>query len=287
MPNLRLRDGMILVEELSPEIQKLVDGNDIDKALSLCTDQSQREEVYDTYLAKRFPKYGKVIEPYKDILIKLLVEIGVDNNPFLDFVDLFYRKTGINNSLSSEGFIALNNLYADGIIEDADLRGTGKDFKNASLLLKQSLYRNNSADDIENIVRSYEWLGEKYRIENSINRTTIQFPGNPKTYTKEELVQSPKLLQDLVVFKSGNAKKDDVRSFKEISEILEYLEEYDTRSRNTVKAQGYKPKNKTIQVKDTLSDKDIAFWDDKLSKLKLNKNTATSLLAYLSRKNLI
>ena len=92
MPNLRLRDGMILVEELSPEIQKLVDGNDIDKALSLCTDQSQREEVYDTYLAKKFPTYGKVIEPYKDILIKLLVEIGVDNNPFLDFVDLYYKQ---------------------------------------------------------------------------------------------------------------------------------------------------------------------------------------------------
>ena len=72
-------------------------------------------EIFILYVYKNWHCNLQQLEPGKDILISLIDQLGFkqDENPYLDFMIMFFGGRGKGVVLSEDDWISLNDLYAD------------------------------------------------------------------------------------------------------------------------------------------------------------------------------
>ena len=130
----------------------------------------EKREIAGDFINAKFPN-GKS----NDILVKLCVELDELNNYFTKYVDLYTN--GANITPSRGLMVALNNLYANNVIDDHDLEGTGNEDRD-SILFKSDLSDNKSSSDIEFLIKSYMWLTSESNISRMDFNSLLDFVNN-------------------------------------------------------------------------------------------------------------
>lgn len=183
---------------------------------------TEKQEVAGEFVDAMFPN-----SKYRDILVKVCVELDELNNYFIKYNDIYTKTEGVVPTRSL--IVAMNNLYANDIVDDNDLDGTGKDGRN-SIIFKSSLAADNlTSSDIEFVVKSYVWLSQKENIKRMNFNLLSAFANNKDDVAYENLrvacadaLQNPdsydsQAVRDAIVYKDN---RGNIRSKKEIEEIL-------------------------------------------------------------------
>lgn len=165
-----------------------------------------------------------------------------NSNPILAFINL------LNEPITVDQLITIYNLLADDIISKDDLRGAGQNRK-SHVIFNRTLY-NNAADDIEFIVKTYDWLSSFSNIKNNTVRNNL--PIDSEDYdiaAVRDRKASVIDLRDAIIFmfKEANGK---VRNPDEIEKLLIRLEQVDNREKGSkgIYDKNYQQKTKTIDV---------------------------------------
>ena len=160
-----------LINSLSDEIKALVLENDWTNALNKANDNEKNTvaEIYLRTLCEHGNQWESIgwskLEPIKSVLIKWIKELGFkeSTNPYMQFIPAFYSiQENQSKTLSENNCIELNNLYADGVLDFADIAGTGEN-KLDHVIFNKNLY-NKTMSDLEFIVKAYEALSTKSTV---------------------------------------------------------------------------------------------------------------------------
>jgi len=161
-----------LLNSLSDNIKFLVAENQWQEALD-SADSSEKDVVAELYLRHICDEGGQLekvgwnkIEPIKRILIKWIKELGFreSTNPYLQFIQNFYSIVdNQNTTLTETNCILLNNLYADRVLDFADIAGTGENGL-SHVIFNHNLYSQKDTD-AEFIVKAYEALSSKSFVD--------------------------------------------------------------------------------------------------------------------------
>ena len=115
----------------------------------------EKQEIANEFVDVAFPN-----AQFKDVLVKLCVELDTIDNSFTTLLDGLSQK---NLSPTRRYLIALNNLYANDVIEDQDLELRGKDGVN-TILINPQLTKMDNSSDVEFLIKSYYWLSNKNNL---------------------------------------------------------------------------------------------------------------------------
>ena len=116
---------------------------------------TEKQEIASEFVDVIFPN-----AQFKDVLVKLCVELDTIDNSFTTLLDGLSQK---NLSPTRKYLIALNNLYANDVIDDQDLEFHGNDGVN-TILINPQLAKMNNSSDIEFLIKSYYWLSNKNNL---------------------------------------------------------------------------------------------------------------------------
>ena len=153
----------------NPDGSEKIDYSKLSKALSYAGNLQERDAIVELFLRQSINTDAKwnridfsVIEPYKDVLIKLCDELGLKEtgNPFLVFLPKLYQKDS-NIKLTRDNLIDLNNLYANNKISKEDLMGKGPDGEN-NILFNSNLY---SFYDADIMYEYWKWLKDPENLK--------------------------------------------------------------------------------------------------------------------------
>lgn len=251
---------------------------------------SKADVVVNAYLEDMFPGVMQdKIKPFRDGVEKVAVELGLtNNNPILAFLKEYLNK----HNMTRAGFISLNNVYANDIIEDRDLSSS-----EISGLLKSNMFENINTQDAEYIIGTYNDLLTDTYSEFNINELkalsakkgiNIQYDGDGSIISGKT-----KLFADAVVFKKGQIDKG-VETADEIKKTLDLLNKYDQNKKAepkpVVKPNTNAPETKkepAIKVAGNIPKPDAGkekIYDDLLARKGVD---VPSLIAYLKNKNLV
>jgi hypothetical protein len=158
---------------------------------------SEKELVINSYFKNKFGTDEKKIENFRDYLEKLVIEIGLDKNPVITFLQNFLK----TSELSRKGFIALNNLYAREEIEETDFLSS-----NLTPLLKSDIFEQGT-EVASDILELYKSMLNTYLEYNESELKSLQdtqtsvLKINIDRDGELQDVKSKKNLADLVVYK--------------------------------------------------------------------------------------
>jgi hypothetical protein len=242
---------------------------------------SQQDLVINEYLKATFGnELGKISE-FKEYVIKDIVEVGFSNNPIIEFLKE-YLKT---HDMKPNGFISLNNLYANGYIDDSDLM-SNTEFKD---LLNSNLLEQTRYSEAEYIVDTYRSLLYTYETFNPqlINQLSqqqgLRIELDNKGVVKKEFRKN---LADLVVFKEGTNKKE-VKSLNDIKSVMTRL---NTRSDQQRTPPAGQREGEGITVRgapSSLAPDDEAKFNQIFNQNNLTEKDVPALMAYIKSRNLV
>ena len=202
-----LNESIETIDELKPTLNKrMIDvlnqsssgdkwtiSSNWDEARKYSDHPNRTEALIKIYLQIACPFWGcniQNLEPGINIIVKIFDELGFkeNNNPYIGFIKVFYK---INNNVTlSEGdWVNLNDWYADGIINAADLRGTGLNGKN-HLIFNKNLYIDPNINADNNAYMNYYNKFNQKNFVMSLNlyaiATNKKLPySNLKGFTKD------------------------------------------------------------------------------------------------------
>lgn len=196
---------------------------------------SEKDLVIKEYLKTVFGADEAKIEPFRDLVIKIAGELGLDKNPIINFLREYIKL----NEMERQGFITLNNLYANRVIENTDLLSS-----NITPLLKSDLLVKTPSADAEYIIETYRELLYAYRNFNAeelsvLAREKYGEKNITKIINKDRSLNKnwKKNLADALVYKANSIGKS-VESADYIEQKMDKLE-----------LAGNKAKEKTIAPK--------------------------------------
>lgn len=166
----KLNDKMkeiLLVQ--NPDGESKINYSRLSDALKYAGNPDEENALIEMFLRQSIETDSKwngvnfeMIEPYKDVLLKLCSELGLKEvqNPFLVFLPEFYNQNK-NVNLSRNNMIDLNNLYANDEITKEDLMAKGRDGAN-NILFNKNLY---TFEDVDKMVEYWNWLREPANLK--------------------------------------------------------------------------------------------------------------------------
>ncbi len=215
-----------LLNSLSDNIKGLIADNKWQEALDNA-DSSERDAVAELYLRTICEQGGQLekvgwnkIESIKRILIKWIKELGFreSTNPYLQFIQNFYNiADNQNTTLTETNCILLNNLYADRVLDFADIAGTGENGLN-HVIFNHNLYSQDDSD-AEFIVKAYESLSSK----SFIDRLNFDVIKSKLSQSSTNYVDDNnfKTKRDAIIYKEPNKpQSSDLNSKYYIEELL-------------------------------------------------------------------
>lgn len=248
------------------------------------TVDAQNTAIKD-YLKSRFPNLQNALKPITETLIKILRQLGLNENtnPFIKFIELFFKgedKPLLNNN----NMICINNLYANKIINDRVLKGLSED-QTEHPIFSRNLYQQGNKD-IEYIIKCYNWLSNTYDVVNSVTNFNLKIDNrdiklsikrddksNDITFnlaTNEGLRNFKKF----VIFINGEFAKG-VRQSRDIESIIVELDNAPSQPKGD-------NDKKSFGVKTTIKDNDR--WTNLADKENLTAEQAEDLIAALVQK---
>lgn len=119
-------------------------------------------EVWSTGLDRIYSNFKSKIDTIKVPLNDTMVSLGANafddtTNPILIYLETFLGKLG--KTMTADGYIELNNLFADNIIKTKHLRMSGPD---KCIIFNEHLW---SKGDVQFIVKSYFWLNNETNVK--------------------------------------------------------------------------------------------------------------------------
>lgn len=221
-----------LLNSLSDDVRNLVENNEWENAMKLASlnEQDVVAEIYLRTLCEKGNQWQNIdwnkIDSIKRVLIKWIKELGFREatNPYLQFIRMFYEISENSNTILTENnCIALNNLYADGVLDFSDIAGTGDNGLN-HVIFNHNLY-GNSMNDLEFIVKAYETLSSKSfvsrlnigAIKSSFNTNL----SNAKRVAIDENNLNINTLRDAIIFKDyTKPQTSEINSKQYIEKLL-------------------------------------------------------------------
>lgn len=201
-----------LINSLSDEIKALVLENDWTNALNKANDDEKNTvaEIYLRTLCEHGNQWESIgwskLEPIKSVLIKWIKELGFkeSTNPYMQFIPAFYSiQENQSKTLSENNCIELNNLYADGVLDFADIAGTGEN-KLDHVIFNKNLY-NKTMSDLEFIVKAYEALSTKSTVSklnlDAVKNELIRYKKQNVANYVEENKSDIKAIRNAIIFK--------------------------------------------------------------------------------------
>lgn len=201
-----------LINSLSDEIKSLVLENDWTNALNKANDDEKNTvaEIYLRTLCEHGNQWESIgwskLEPIKSVLIKWIKELGFkeSTNPYMQFIPAFYSiQESQSKTLSENNCIELNNLYADGVLDFADIAGTGEN-KLDHVIFNKNLY-NKTMSDLEFIVKAYEALSTKSTVSklnlDAVKNELIRYKKQNVANYVEENKSDIKAIRNAIIFK--------------------------------------------------------------------------------------
>lgn len=174
-----------LLDSLPENIKKLLNGDKpvYEEAFQQASTLNDKKAVAELFLEDEFNDVWPELQKSKDILVKLCTELDSLDNEFIDFTKLY---KDINQSVPTrEGYVALNNLFSRGVIDEHDLNDTSKENTTSSysILFNNDIYNKR---DIEFLITTYYWLSQK----NNQSRMNLESLSTGGTQGRDNVPQS-------------------------------------------------------------------------------------------------
>lgn len=248
---------------------------------------SEKDIVIDQFLQSVFGDNFRKIEKYKDLVAKAAKEVGLslEQNVLLAFLNSYLKK----HDLDRNGFIVMNNLYANSVV-DSD------DFRELPILSNSDIYTK-SYQDAENIVKIYQSCANGYRwnaegVKDLYKERTGQKNARSQ-YTNGNIANlvcyadvdnkcnptSNKLLPIDTI--RANYRKATTTAVNGMGDVAVSKEGEKKKGEAPAKQQGIRISG----VPDTISKKDEAKWGSVLSGV--TKDDVPSMMAYLKKNGVI
>lgn len=147
------------------EVLSLINESGYDSAFGQCqTIQDRRMVVTEYMLSEVFNVRDdnqeamamRYIEPIIDYVIGEVQTFGFENNPFFNFIALYYADNREHAIIQGNAYAQLHQAYNNGIISDRTLKATGLD-EESNIIFCDDLY---SKDNIQFIIQTFEWCVE-------------------------------------------------------------------------------------------------------------------------------
>lgn len=243
---------------------------------------SPQNVVLNRYLEDMFPgaEFDK-IKDFKELLEKLVIETGFNNNPVITFLQGLLK----TSSLSRKGFITLNNLYANDDVEAVDFLSS-----NITKLLKSNILEQGT-ENASTIIGLYRQMLNSYEDFNIEVMKELQ--NNSVPFLKLNWdddgglkdSQSKKNLADLVIYRPDlvNQQVDTIENIR--NKILKLKtrntrtnpETFPADTRGAIKVVG--------RVPDTIDDVQQSRFDDVFKGV--TQKDVPGMIRYLKDKKLV
>lgn len=208
----------IILEEISKEVQDLLDQGKFDQAWNDIEDsqvnfngtkEEAQKEVVDAFLDKSGITSNLASPEYKSAIEGFFGKKGFDGNPFTKY----FKEVVPNGKWDYNKLAAVSNLYYDKVINDNDL--------NSGIVSNVSLFDNNSqARDIYDLVHEYK------NFKNNFSG------GDPV----DSLVNNPGLLNNLKVIEDNPDRVEEItnalKSYIEVKDVYETTKSKEIKEEN-------------------------------------------------------
>jgi uncharacterized protein YqgQ len=265
-----------LPSNLSIDVINRMNASDFRGAYEKVAGTESQQLFFDKYLKKKFAGKEAKIEKFKDKLIDLLIALKFEEHPLINFL-LDYIT---NHNMEPTGFITLNNLYANGIIDDVDLISS-----DLTPLLKSNLLEKTGYANAEFIIEAYQDIGYgslnieemkrivKEKLDRDDAKEVLKYDGDGRL--QDSGIQT---LTDLIIFEKGqiNQKIDDPEKIKKTLTMLQ------TKNPDQVKKDTSRV---SLSMAQTLKPSDTQKFEDKLKEFR--KEDIPLILRYFKNKNFI
>ena len=226
--------------------------DDIIKQFNAAQSLSEKQEYAESFVDAKFPG-----AQFKDVLVKLCVELDDINNAFTTLLEGLSLK---NISPTRNYLIALNNLYAGDVIDDQDLELHGNDGAN-TILINPQLAKMSSSSEIEFLIKSYYWLSngsnviknKNFNIKELYNLATLKNYENLSNVCSQVLsgndinAQTTQDIRNAIMFSdTKNPKEATIRSKKDIEDLLRAAARRDSSSGTKV--------SKSAEIEQSIKD---------------------------------
>ena len=175
---------------LSEEILACVNNDDWQDAQNLAESPQEISTISELFLVtnSQIRPYLNNLKNGKDIVIGWVNQLGFKqlNNPYLKYIPNFF-KSNMDVVFTREDFIALNDFYANDVIKEADLLGTGK-LKLNHLVYNKFLYASKAegmdyAQGKIKFMQYFQYLCNDDNVKKLNIEAIMELPSNP--YTKK------------------------------------------------------------------------------------------------------
>lgn len=205
----QLNSDMIAVMNASTGSENWANSNKWSDASNKATSVKEQEALAEIFIETSASDWGcslSQLEPGKDILVSLITQLGFEStdNPYLSFMPTFFKGSGKGITISEDSWIILNDAYATGVLDPADLMGTGQD-KNKHLIFNPNFYSLEENSDNFNILKTYSYLSEPSNVT-SMNLDAIRSlkaEGKPESYntlTNSMAKSSTNNVRNIIIF---------------------------------------------------------------------------------------
>lgn len=255
--------GLIKTDFQNPEVWDYLEKKDYQGAIEN-SQQQDLEPIITKWIFDNAPAFDINNEDIVNLVTRWFLAYKTFDNPFFDYMK---KVNELNIKPNYNGMVAINNKYAQNIINDKDLKGDNE------LIFNQALYNNrDTVEDLDYIIDIYTFFNDEKELNeilNSIpNDKVLTFKDSKgHKFSAERDVLKDKLLY-YILFDGGNPKSD-LRTAdlieETIDEISQYVD-YSNRSSNKKKKTQYNDKDKVAQfIRDNQElFRDTDFVDDLL-----------------------
>ena len=198
-----------LASALSPQVLAIVNSGDNDKwqlAQDSVKTSDERSALSELFLIKTMGNYLPYLTEGRDIVISWVNQLGFKkiNNPYLEFIPKFFSVQGNANKLTRDGIIVMNDMYANELVDEADMMGTGKEGMKHIIFDggEEGLYHNTSqgmqsATTMLQVIDYYNYLSNQSNVIKLNLGAIVSYTPDKNPYVKQENIKG----QDVVTLK--------------------------------------------------------------------------------------
>lgn len=230
-----------LYDTLSDEVKDKISNQDYKGALKLVGSIDEEDTIIKVGIVNELNSLiginllKQLSINYNDILVHIFKNLGFDGskNPFIDYIQ---NNRQTSSLLDEDVLIILYNLLIDGVLDANDIIGQSIEGMN-HIIFNPSLYQNNDEEDIEDILKSYSFLSDVYKLKKLNYKSLYDYYKNQPKYHNDvllKLIDDRNYISDSGVNKIGNNDinairnafiyKDGNKAIRDIKEIRAFLQ---------------------------------------------------------------